>query len=120
MKLYLDEDIAAALLTKRLRQAGHDVQVPADVRMSGESDPLQLAHAIRQGRTFLSRNYEDFEDLHDLISAAQGHHAGILVVRQDNDPKRDLTEQGIVRALAKLIASGVPIADCYYILNHWR
>ena len=39
---------------------------------------------------------------------AGGHHPGVLVVRQDNNPKRDLDAKGIVRALRKLIKSGVP------------
>jgi hypothetical protein len=29
MRLYLDDDSAAALLARLLRQAGHDVRVPA-------------------------------------------------------------------------------------------
>jgi len=52
-----------------------------------------------------------------LIKAAQGRHAGILVVRQDNDPRRDLTPKGIVAAIRKLQAAGVPIADEYVVLN---
>jgi hypothetical protein len=42
------------------------------------------------------------------------------VVRRDNDPLRDLRPPGIVRAIARLQAAGVPIADEYHILNHWR
>jgi hypothetical protein len=69
---------------------------------------------------FLSRNYDDFEELHDLIMEARGHHPGIHLVRQDNNPKRDLTPPGIVRAIGKLVAAGVPVADQCMILNHWR
>jgi hypothetical protein len=50
----------------------------------------------------------------------QGHHPGILVVRKDNDPTRDLKAAGIVRAIRNLEAAGAPIADQYIILNHWR
>jgi len=28
--------------------------------------------------------------------------------------------QGVARAIAKLLASGLPIPDAYHILNHWR
>jgi hypothetical protein len=86
--------------------------------LAGDDDPVHLTHAVLQDRVLLSYNYRDFEQLHDLVVAVQGHHPGILVVRKDNDPKRDLTMHGIVRALAKLIASGAPIADEYHILNH--
>jgi len=120
MKLYLDDDSAAALLVALLRQAGHDVQIPADVGMDGEDDPIHLSHAVREGRALLSHNYRDFKNLHNLVLTVAGHHPGILVVRKDNNPKRDLTAQGIVRAIARLVASGLPIADDYHVLNHWR
>ena len=88
--------------------------------MAGEDDPVHLAHAIDQGRICLSEDHDDFGKLHHLILRAQGHHPGICVVRRDNDPKRDLKPGGVVRALAKLLASGVPIVDHYHTLNHWR
>jgi hypothetical protein len=120
MRLYLDDDIASGLLGQLLRRAGHDVQRPVDVGMVGEDDSVHLAHAARDSRAVMSRNHRDFENLHDLVEAVGGHHPGILVVRKDNDPKRDLTDPGIVRAIAKLLAAGVPIADQFIILNHWR
>ena len=68
----------------------------------------------------LTRNYKDFEELHDLIGDAQGHYSGILVVRRDNDPTRDLSPKGIVNAIRKLESANVPIQDEYIVLNHWR
>jgi hypothetical protein len=120
MRLYLDDDSAAPLLVKLLRNAGHDVEVPRDAGLSGAADPVHLTHAIKETRAILTRNYRDFEYLHNLIVAARGHHPGILVVREDNDPKRDMKPGDIVRALANLEAAGVPVADSYIILNHWR
>jgi predicted nuclease of predicted toxin-antitoxin system len=120
MKLYLDDDIASTLLTALLRRAGHDVQIPADVGMVGKRDPAHLTYAVRQGRTIVSYNYKDYDPLHDLVMAVQGHHPGIFVVRRDNDPRRNLNAGDIVRAIANLLASGVPIPDGYHILNHWR
>ena len=76
MRLYLDDDIASASLVRALRQAGHDVQIPSDARMSGSSDPAHLTHAIREGRVTMTRNHEDFEELHLLIPQAQGAHPG--------------------------------------------
>jgi hypothetical protein len=67
-----------------------------------------------------NRNHDDYWILHTLIVQAQGHHPGIFVVRQDNDPSRDLTPKGIVSAIRKLQAAGVPIADEFIVLNHWR
>jgi len=45
---------------------------------------------------------------------------GLLVVRQDNDPARDLTPKGIKAAIRKLEAAAVPIVNEYIVLNHWR
>src|SRR5262245_51876304 len=120
MDIYLDDDTAAVLLVRLLRRAGHDVMTPADAGLLGNDDPVHLTHAIRMSRVFVSKNYEDFEELHDLVMAAQGHHPGILVIRQDNDPSRDLKPPGVVRAIDNLTNSGAPIADQYIILNHWR
>ena len=68
----------------------------------------------------LSHNYDHFQKLHNLIILTGGHHPGILAVRKDNDPRRDLDVAGIVRSIAKLEASGSPVADNVHVLNHWR
>lgn len=120
MRLYLDEDLASPLLARLLQSAGHDVQLPGDVGLLGKADPVCLTQAIRDNRVLLSRNYCDFHNLHNLIREAQGHHPGILVVRRDNDPRRNLTPRAIVRALRNLQAAGLPLADAYYELNPWQ
>ena len=120
MRLYLDDDMASALLARLLSQAGHDVQVPDDVGMSGANDPVHLGYAIREHRVLLSGNHNDFEALHDLILQAQGHHPGIVIIRRDNDPRRDMTPRGIVNALRNLENATVPLLDGFRILNQWR
>ena len=120
MNLYLDEDMNDVLLVRLLRRAGHNVETPVDTGLLGKSDAVQLAYSIRARRAILSYNYKDFKELHDLIGDATGTHLGILVVRQENDPTRDLSEKGIVTAIRKLEASGVPIRNEYVILNKWR
>jgi predicted nuclease of predicted toxin-antitoxin system len=120
MKLYLDDDTASPLLVKLLSNAGHDVQTPGDIATAGAPDPVHLTHAIADGRVCLTKNYNDFWILHNLINQAQGHHPGIFVVRQDNDPTRDLTAKGIVRSIRNLEAAGAPVQDEFTVLNHWR
>jgi predicted nuclease of predicted toxin-antitoxin system len=118
--LYLDDNLASPLLAHLLRNARHDVQLPVEVGMGGKADAVHFAHAVRDDRICLSQDYGDFENLHDLVVAVRGHHPGIMVVRQDNDPKRDLTPRRIVRAIGNLLGAGVPMADQYVILNQWR
>ena len=120
MRIYLDDNMASPVLLKLLTNAGHDVQAPSDVGMTGKPDPIHLAHAIAQGRVCLTGDHDDFQDLHFLVQASQGRHPGILVVRYDNDPTRDLTPKGMVAAIRKLEAAGVPMQNEYVVLNHWR
>jgi hypothetical protein len=120
MRLYLDDDSANHVLVKLLRREGHDVLVPTDYNMSGAKDPSHLRRAVKEKAALLSHNYDDFKLLHDLLVEAQGHHSGILIVRKDNDPNRDMQPPHIVRAIRNLTAAGVPIADDCIILNHWR
>ncbi len=120
MRIYLDEDLSSALLAKLLRSAGHDVMMPLDAGLLGRSDAVQLGNAIQDNRVCATRNYEDYEELHLLIGLAKGRHSGILVVRRENDPTRDLTAKGIVAAIRKLESAGAPIANEYIVLNQWR
>ncbi len=120
MRLYLDDDSAAALLVRLLGNAGHDVLVPADVGLAGEDDAIHLTYAVKDDRVLLTGNHRDFLNLHNLVMHTGGHHPGILVVRRDNDPTRDLTPSGIVRAIRNVEAANIPVRDDYVILNHWR
>lgn len=120
MKLYLDEDMASPLLAKLLRQEGHDVQTPTDVGLSGEDDPVHFRRAAVDERAIITAIYDDFKDLHLLVVDLEGHHPGVLIVRRDNNPKRDMNAAAIVRALRKLIAANAPISDECTVLNHWR
>ena len=118
MRLYLDT--ASPLLATLLRNAGHDVKLPSDGGLSGAPDPVHLGHAILDGRICVTKNRDDFWLLHNLIKQANGIHAGLFAIRQDNDPRRDLTAKGIVSAIRKLEAASVPIQNEFIVLNHWR
>ncbi len=120
MKLYLDDDCASNVLLQLLIAAGHDAVGPAHGGLAGADDPVHLRHAVRHQRIVLTRNYRDFENLHDLILETRGHHPGILLIRKDNDPKRDMKGTDIVRAIQKLVAAGVDLSDQCVVLNHWR
>ena len=41
MNLYLDDDSVDATLIRLLQHAGHDVQIPADVGLSGDDDSVR-------------------------------------------------------------------------------
>ncbi len=102
MRLYLDDDSVRAVLIRQLTTDGHDILIPADAGIAGQEDPTHFMCAIRNARVLLTHNHDDFKLLHDLIMLAGGHHPGILVVRRDNDPTRDMSSKGIVRAIRNL------------------
>lgn len=71
-------------------------------------------------RVLVSQNHDDFEKLHNLVQKTGGEHFGILMVRKDNDLKRDMTPRAIVRAIEKLVAASVDVHNQFVILNQWR
>jgi predicted nuclease of predicted toxin-antitoxin system len=120
MKFLIDENLSSPRLASRLRVQGHDPVLARDAGLLSVTDARVLIYSIAQGLPVLTQDSEDFEDLHDLIMAASGHHAGMMIVRCDNDPRHNLTDRGISTALSKLESSGVPIADRIHVLNQWR
>jgi len=120
MNIYLDDDSADRRLVTYLRNAGHEVTVPATIGQAGVSDPKHLEYAVRNAFILLTRNRKDFPDLHDLVLASGGGHPGILMVYAENDRRRDLTPRGIATAITKIEASGLPLADQLHSVNQWR
>jgi len=120
MRLYLDDDSVHELLVRLLQNAGHKIKIPSDVGLVGRPDPVHLRYAISDNRLLLSANHRDFRELHNLILQAGGAHPGILLVRRDNDRRRDLTPRGIVTAIGNLLAANVPVENQFIVLNHWR
>jgi predicted nuclease of predicted toxin-antitoxin system len=120
VKLLLDENMSDPRLAARLRARGHDPILASDVGLLSVWDPRVLIFSTAASFPVLTRDSDDFEDPHDLVIAAAGHHAGILIVRFDNDPRHNLTDRGIATALTKLESSGAPIRDQFHVLNHWR
>jgi hypothetical protein len=104
MNLYLDDDIADHRLAALLRRAAHGVLLPADAGTAGASDARHLARAVEAGFVLLTRNHDDFLDLHLLVRRVAGVHSGILAVRYDNDRSRDMKLPDIVRAIGNLEA----------------
>jgi predicted nuclease of predicted toxin-antitoxin system len=120
MRVLVDENMNSPQIASRLRAQGHDPVLASDVGLLSAADPRVLIWAIAQDIPVLTRDSEDFQDLHDLLMVAGGHHPGMLVVRFDNDPRNNMTDRGIATAITKVEASGVPIPDHIHVLNLWR
>lgn len=120
MKLYLDDDTTDRRLVQQLERAGHTVWTPIQVGLSGVSDARHLIHCCDNELVLITRNYDDFLDLHLVIEAAGGAHPGILMIRMDNDPARDLTPRGVVTAIGRIQSSHFVVAGQFLIVNQWR
>ncbi len=70
MRLLLDENMSDRRLAARLRAQGHDPVLATDVGLVSATDARVFIWAITQALPVLTRDSEDFEDLHDLIMAA--------------------------------------------------
>ena len=99
-------------------EAGHQVQIPAEVDppLVGAKDHIHFAHIQRSGQAILTYNPGDFEALH----IADNRHGGVLAVYRDNDPTRDMDYHDMVRAIRNLEAINVPIAGGFWILNGYQ
>src|SRR5688572_11020609 len=111
MRIYVDDNTNDRRLLSALRAADHEVVVPLDVDRVGASDPKHLTSATQRDSVVLTRDHEDFTDLHELVLAVGGRHPGILIIRSEKRRKARMTHPKIVSAIAKLEASGLPLVN---------
>ncbi|WP_225886969.1 DUF5615 family PIN-like protein [Nodosilinea nodulosa] len=116
LALLLDEDSQAKFLVNLLRAAGHDIRTINEAGIGGAADDVVLDYAAQQRRVLLTRNCNDFLDLHQSITT----HFGILAVYQDAEPDKNMSYQAIAAAIGNLEASGVPMANQFIVLNQWN
>jgi len=120
LSLYLDDCSDDDDLITFLSQAGHTVISPRSAGTSQADDSDHLEYAAAHDYVLLTYNPRDFRDLHDDWQAQGRTHSGIFVVCFDNDVRRDMNPRDIIHAIDNLLASGLPIANEFHILNQWR
>lgn len=116
LRLLLDEDSQAKKLVNLLEQKGHDILTVNQAGLTGKADPIALNFARQEGRILLTRNCDDFCNLH----AANSSHPGILAVYQDPNPAKNLSYAKIVTAIANLEAADFDIKEQFIPLNQWN
>lgn len=115
LELLLDEDSQAKYLVNLLRAAGHDVLTINEAGLMGQSDSFVLEYARQQGRVLLTRNCDDFEEIHQINPV----HPGILAVYQNPDATKNMNYQAIVKAIANLENADYVLENQFVILNQW-
>jgi len=116
LRIYVDDCAHDKRLVLLLRAAGHEVVTPAEAGIAGEADEVHMAFAVSQNFILLTKDPDDFA----ALQASYPVHPGILVIYQDNDPRRDMTYADIVRSIANLEAAGINLGNCVTSLNQWR
>ena len=87
---------------------------PRQAGITGRDDEVHLRYATDNSLLLVTKNPDDFLELHQKNS----QHAGILLVYQDNDADRDMNHGDIVRAIANLEKAGVTFRDSCHVLKH--
>lgn len=120
LSIYLDDCADDNLLGFLPRNAGHIVITPRTAGTLGWDDQDHLEYAAAYGYVLLTKNPEDFVDLHNEWQVQEREHAGVFLIYQDNIVGKDMARNDIVRAIQNLLIAGIPIANEVHILNQWR
>jgi len=90
IELYLDEDVNV-LVAHLVRAHGYAAVTTVEAGRRGDSDDVQLAYAVSQGRAVLTHNRSDFAALAQEYTATGRMHSGIIIaVRR---PPHELTRR---------------------------
>ncbi len=92
---------------------------PGDVGLTGEEDDVHLGHAVLHGLIVVTKDPDDFHELH----LQNPNHHGIFAIYQDNNVDRDMSSGDVVAAIGKIeaaVPSGYLIAGEFHNLNLWR
>lgn len=80
------------------------------------SDSIVLDYARQNERVLLTRNCDDFQNLHQ----ANPVHPGVLAIYQNADAARNMSYQAIVQAITNLEAARFLLSNQFVVLNQWR
>lgn len=116
LRLLIDEDTQARRLVDMLRIDGHDVLTVNEAGVTGIPDSMVLEIATTQQRTLLTRNCDDFVELHE----ANSNHSGILAIYQDADLTKGMTYAAISNAILNLETTGLPLEGKFIVLNQYN
>lgn len=124
LKLLVDEDSQDKILVAKLRDAEHDVLTAKEAGLLGQPDNVILARAIAEHRTILTRNCNDFLNEVELVKNSGGHHYGVLLRYEKNDPSKDMTYDEIIIAIANIVKAmsdgKLVLADQEISLSYYR
>ncbi|MCU0543179.1 MAG: DUF5615 family PIN-like protein [Oscillatoriaceae cyanobacterium Prado104] len=114
--MLLDEDAQAKYLVNLLQAAGHDVATVNTLDLMNHPDSVILDAARQNERVLLTRNCDDFEQLHQT----NPQHPGILAVYQDSEASKNMSYRAIVKAIDNLETAEYDLKNQFVVLNQWN
>ena len=97
--IYLDDCAYDKLLVRLLRQSGYIIKTPFEAGVSGAHDDVHLRYATQNGYMLLTKNTDDFSELHRIWQSEGRKHSGILLIYEERDSSKNMTLADIVRAI---------------------
>lgn len=116
LNLYLDDCAYSKRLRGLLLDEGHHVVTPFDAGLAGADDLVHFEYATRNRLVIVTKDANDFEELHQQHS----QHFGILAICEEADRSKNMSYADIVRAINNLVSADVELENQFYVLNHWR
>ena len=120
LTIYLDDCSDDNRLIHSLTLAGHTAISPRSTDTKGWEDGDHLRYAATHGYCLLTLNPADFRRLHRDWQERGCTPSGIFVIYRDNNIRKDMNYTDIVRSIANVLASNLPIVNEIYTLNQWR
>lgn len=119
--MLVDECILDKLLQVKLKEAGHDVRTVTEAGLTRKPDHAVFEAAIAEARLVLTINCADFVSLSDARLTKGGtRHPGVLLVYRYNVPDKEMSHEDIVKAIANLEATGIPLDGACHSLNAYK
>lgn len=116
LRILVDEDSQSRALVAVLRSAGLDVRTAREEKLDGCEDAVVLARATSIDRAVLTKNADDFAELHET----NREHSGILAIYESCDRSKNMSFAEIVKALGNLDQSGLDVRGQFVPLNAWN
>ena len=120
MICYLDDDLDSDRLIGLGAAYSHQFLSPRSLGSMGMHDALHFLRATREGAPILTKNVSDFEALHEFAIGIGGTHAGVIVVHEEADHRKNMRPEHIVRALARLEAANITLSNHVIALKDYR
>lgn len=116
----LDDDLDSDQLIQFAAARSHRLISPRSVGNRGIHDALHFLFAVSGGHPVLTRNAGDFRALHRFALGVGGNHAGLIIVYDEADRRKNMRPHEIVAAIGNLDAAKVQLANQLIALNHFR